>query len=195
MALKSRFFPDAANWTIERGSALDTTYLATLGQFDIVYSWGVLHHTGAMWRAIENVTNLARANSLLFIAIYNNQGWWTTFWRWVKLTYNRARVGRWFILGTFCSFFATQGFLADVVRLKNPIKRYAEYKRSRGMSRVHDWVDWLGGLPFEVATPEEIFRFCKDRGFQLENLSLRGPGHGCNEFVFSKRPASGARLV
>jgi 2-polyprenyl-3-methyl-5-hydroxy-6-metoxy-1,4-benzoquinol methylase len=188
-ALKSRFFPDATTWTIQQGSALDAEYLAPLGEFDIVYSWGVLHHTGAMWTAIENVTRLVRGRGLLFIAIYNDQGWLTACWRWVKRTYNRSWIGRWLILAVFCSFFAVEGALADGVRLRNPIKRYAAYKRSRGMSRVHDWVDWLGGLPFEVATPDQIIRFCKERGFQVENLLLRSPGHGCNEFVFSKTRA------
>ena len=191
-ALKGRFFPEAPNWTIEQGSALDADYVGRLGQFDIVYSWGVLHHTGAMWTAIENVTRLVRAQSLFFIAIYNDQGGWTSYWRWVKRTYNRSSLGRWFVLGAFCSFFAVQGVVADLARFKNPLRRYAEYKRSRGMSRVHDWVDWLGGLPFEVATPAQIFQFFKDRGFHMENLLLRGPGHGCNEFVFSRTRAGGA---
>ncbi|HYY59119.1 MAG TPA: class I SAM-dependent methyltransferase, partial [Pyrinomonadaceae bacterium] len=52
--LKQRFFAGDADWTIERGSVLDSDYVKRLGQFDIVYSWGVLHHTGAMWRALEN---------------------------------------------------------------------------------------------------------------------------------------------
>lgn len=188
LSLKGRFFPDAENWTVEHGSALDGRYLANLGQFDIVYSWGVLHHTGAMWQAIANVAALARKDGIFFIAIYNDQGWLTAGWRWVKRTYNRSAAGRWFILVSFCSFFAIQGLIADLVRLRNPVARYAAYKRSRGMSRVHDWVDWLGGLPFEVATPEQIFAFHKNKGFHLENMLLR-PGHGCNEFVFSKTRA------
>lgn len=191
LGLKARFFPDAANWTIEQGSALDAEYLATLGQFDIVYSWGVLHHTGAMWTAIENVTSLVRNGGILFVAIYNDQGWLTTAWRGVKRTYNRSAAGRWLILASFCTFFAIQGLVADLARLKNPVARYAAYKRSRGMSRVHDWVDWLGGLPFEVATPEKIFEFHKYKGFHLENMVLRS-GHGCNEFVFSRTRAIGA---
>ncbi|MBC8134223.1 MAG: hypothetical protein H7X95_14670 [Deltaproteobacteria bacterium] len=86
-----------------------------------------------------------------------------------------------------------QGLFADLAQLKNPLARYAAYKRSRGMSRVHDWIDWIGGFPFEVATPDEIFAFHRDRGFHLENMLLR-PGHGCNEFVFSKtRPPTAVR--
>lgn len=56
--LKRRYFPEDADWTVEEGSVLDTGYLQGLGQFDVVYSWGVLHHTGAMWQALENVAPL-----------------------------------------------------------------------------------------------------------------------------------------
>jgi len=52
--LKRRFYPDDPEWTVEHGDILDRGYLKALGQYDIVYSWGVLHHTGAMWEALEN---------------------------------------------------------------------------------------------------------------------------------------------
>lgn len=55
--LRRRFFPDDSDWVVAQGSALDTRYLSTLGIFDIVYSWGVLHHTDAMWLGIENAIN------------------------------------------------------------------------------------------------------------------------------------------
>ncbi len=56
--LKRRYFPGDAAWMVEQGSVLDQDYLDHLGQFDIVYSWGVLHHTGAMWQALDNVARL-----------------------------------------------------------------------------------------------------------------------------------------
>jgi len=71
--LKRRYFPDDTHWVVQQGSALDEDYLQSLGQFDIVYSWGVLHHTGAMWQALENVTPLVSERGKLFIAIYNDQ--------------------------------------------------------------------------------------------------------------------------
>lgn len=58
--LRRRFFSDDVHWVIEQGSVLDSDYLTQLGQFDVVYSWGVLHHTGAMWQALENVVPLVR---------------------------------------------------------------------------------------------------------------------------------------
>jgi 2-polyprenyl-3-methyl-5-hydroxy-6-metoxy-1,4-benzoquinol methylase len=48
-SLRERFFAGTARWSIERGSATDAAYVASLGAWDVVYSWGVLHHTGAMW--------------------------------------------------------------------------------------------------------------------------------------------------
>ena len=54
------------------------------------------------------------------------------------------------------------------------------------MSRWHDMVDWVGGLPFEVAKPEMIFDFYHDRGFALDRLRTCAGGLGCNQFVFTK---------
>jgi 2-polyprenyl-6-hydroxyphenyl methylase/3-demethylubiquinone-9 3-methyltransferase len=62
---------------------------------------------------------------------------------------------------------------------------FSMYKKSRGMSVYHDWIDWLGGYPFEVAKPEDIFNFYKQHGLQLENL-ITTNRLGCNQFVFSK---------
>src|SRR5918994_336835 len=70
--LKRRYFPEAATWTIERGDVLDTQYLQGLGKWDIVYSWGVLHHTGDMWQALRNVAPLVQPGGQLFISIYND---------------------------------------------------------------------------------------------------------------------------
>ena len=99
--LRRRYFPEDANWIVQQGSVLDTSYLATLGTYDIVYSWGVLHHTGAMWQALENVKQLVRPGGELFIAIYNELGQITDYWTRVKKLYNalppsfRVSDGRW----------------------------------------------------------------------------------------------------
>src|SRR5437016_3938870 len=85
--LRRRYFPNDPEWTVEEGSALDPSYLRALGTFDVVYSWGVLHHTGSMWPALENVVPLAREGSLLFLAIYNDQGKTSRRWTTVKRAY------------------------------------------------------------------------------------------------------------
>jgi 2-polyprenyl-3-methyl-5-hydroxy-6-metoxy-1,4-benzoquinol methylase len=184
LELKRRYFPDDARWTIERGDVLDPEYLATLGHWDIIYSWGVLHHTGDMWQALQNVANLARPGTQLFISIYNDQGGQSRRWTRVKKLFNSNAIGRSAVLGTFVPFFAAQHFAYDILRRQNPLQTYRTYYRQRGMSRVHDWIDWLGGYPFEVARPEEIFAFFREKGFELEKLKTCGGSMGCNEFVF-----------
>ncbi len=185
--LKRRYFPASVNWTVERGNVLAPDYLAHLGRWDIVYSWGVLHHSGDMWRALGNVAPLVSEGGTLFISIYNDQGRISRSWRRVKVLYNRGALARRLVAGVFIPYFILRSFVADVLRRRNPFLGYREYKRTRGMSRVHDWFDWLGGYPFEVARPEEIFSFYRERGFELERLKTCGGGLGCNEFVFRKR--------
>ncbi len=55
-----RRYSDPTLWTVEQASVLDEDHMNGLGQFDIVYSWGVLHHTGSMWSALENVSRLVK---------------------------------------------------------------------------------------------------------------------------------------
>jgi 2-polyprenyl-6-hydroxyphenyl methylase/3-demethylubiquinone-9 3-methyltransferase len=184
--LKGRYFPQMDAWTIERGSALDDTYLAKLGQYDIVYSWGVLHHTGNMWHALEAVMTKVKAGGTIFIAIYNDRGWISRGWRAVKRVYITGRLGAALVIAIFVPFFAARGFAADVLRGRNPAARYRNYKKERGMSVVHDWMDWLGGYPYEVATPREIRGFYERQGFRLAKLRVRKHLDGNNEFVFTK---------
>jgi 2-polyprenyl-6-hydroxyphenyl methylase/3-demethylubiquinone-9 3-methyltransferase len=184
--LKHRYFPDNSDWIIEQGSVLDRDYIQSLGQFDIVYSWGVLHHTGAMWQALENVSLAVAKQGYLFIAIYNDQGGKSQRWGRVKQLYCSGVLGKTLVSVFFIPYFILNGLALDILRLKNPLSRYTEYKKSRGMSMVYDWFDWLGGYPFEVAKPEEIFNFYQSRGFILINLSTSN-GWGCNQFVFMKQ--------
>jgi 2-polyprenyl-6-hydroxyphenyl methylase/3-demethylubiquinone-9 3-methyltransferase len=128
------------------------------------------------------------AGGKLFIAVYNNQDWVSDFWRNVKRTYCSGRIGKLFIPAIFVPYFVLRGIVADlVIRRRNPLRRYSHYKNNRGMSMVRDWIDWLGGYPFEVAKPEEVFHFYRDRGFILVKLKTCGGGLGCNEFVFERR--------
>jgi 2-polyprenyl-3-methyl-5-hydroxy-6-metoxy-1,4-benzoquinol methylase len=190
--LRRRYSPDDANWVIGQGSVLDRTYLAALGTFDIVYSWGVLHHTGAMWTALDNVKPLVRPGGQLFIAIYNDLGTVTDEWRKVKQTYNRlpsplrlpfalitiARCEK----PTFLHYWQRKDLMAY-------LRIWTQYSRdsTRGMSKWHDWIDWIGGYPYECATLEGIVDFFGKDGFALEFLESRAHGIGCNEFVFRRK--------
>ena len=89
--LKKQFFNDNNNWQIGQGDALNNEYLKSLGQFDIVYSWGVLHHTGNMWKALDNISNLNLNNGTLFISLYNDQGLESKMWKIVKKFANRKK--------------------------------------------------------------------------------------------------------
>lgn len=184
--LKRRYFPEDPYWVIEEGSVLDRTYLAALGKFEIVYSWGVLHHTGAMWQALENAGGPVAGGGKLFVAVYNDQGAPSVLWRKVKRLYCSGWGGRSMTIGIFFPLFILRGLIPDLLSLKNPLRRYTDYKKARGMAVFTDWLDWLGGYPFEVAKPETIFDFYRDRGFRLQRLRTRGAGLGCNEFVFIK---------
>jgi 2-polyprenyl-6-hydroxyphenyl methylase/3-demethylubiquinone-9 3-methyltransferase len=182
--LKRRWFSGDVRWTIEQASVLDATYVGSLGSFDVVYSWGVLHHTGAMWTALDHAAVPVAPGGKLFVAIYNDQGGQSRRWRAIKKLYCSSAVGRAVVCGTAIPWFVGRQFAIDCLKGNNPMAIYKQYKRRRGMSPLHDWLDWLGGYPFEVAKPEAIFTFYRDKGFELANLTTKGALAGCNEFVF-----------
>jgi 2-polyprenyl-3-methyl-5-hydroxy-6-metoxy-1,4-benzoquinol methylase len=186
--LRRRYFNNDNNWRIEEASALNSEYLKSLGTFDVVYSWGVLHHTGAMWSALENAQLPVAAGGKLFVAIYNDLGSSCRRWRWVKRTYNELPG---FLKTPFALMAVApeeaKSMLRSLVLLKPAeyLRSWTQYDENRGMSHWRDIFDWVGGYPYEVAKPEEIFDFYRKRGFQLTKLKC-GVGLGCNEFVFQR---------
>jgi len=185
--LKQAFFGADLNvedaWRISEGSVLDREFLAGFGEHDIVYSWGVLHHTGHLWQALDNLAPLVRPGGRLFIALYNDQGWVSRYWTLVKRLYNHSRI---------------LALLAVIVHLPYPFLASVALRAlsgrlnaERGMSAWHDYIDWLGGYPFEVAKPEEVFTFFREHGFVLSYLKTCGGRQGCNEFVFQRPPLAG----
>lgn len=183
--LKNRFFPDDLNWTIEHGSALDVDYIKNLGEFDITYSWGVLHHTGKMWQAIENSIATVKPGGIFLLAIYNDEGRASRAWLKIKKAYNSLPSSLRFLV-LWPSFVRLWGptIILDTLT-GNPLKTWNSYGNDRGMSPWRDVIDWVGGYPFEVARPDEIFGFLKSRGFSLQGMKTI-TGHGCNEYVFRK---------
>ena len=182
--LKRCYFPQADHWSIEEGDVLDPSYLAGLGQFDIVYAWGVLHHTGNMQQAVSNVSGLVSRGGRVWLAIYNDQGRASRYWATVKRTYNRLPAAfRFLLLGPIFIRLWGPTLLRDLVRGR-PLRTWRAYGHDRGMSLWEDVVDWVGGYPFEVAKPEVVFDLCKDQGFILWKLRTCAGGHGNNEFVF-----------
>jgi len=188
--LKKNYFREDDSWNIEEGSALDSDYMNSLGQFDVVYSWGVLHHTGNLWKAMENAQARVAPGGKFFIALYNDTGSQSARWYWIKKTYNGLPG----ILRTpFAVLVTLPGevkLMASSVLTLNP-RRYTDswtmYRRNRGMTKWRDIIDWVGGYPYEVSTPDAVFDFCKARGFALTKLKCGNVGLGCNQFVFVKK--------
>jgi 2-polyprenyl-3-methyl-5-hydroxy-6-metoxy-1,4-benzoquinol methylase len=184
--LRRRYCPDDREWTVEQGSVLDKQYLESFGQFDIVYSWGVLHHTGSLWQALENVVPIVKSGGLLFIAIYNDQGKRSLRWRSVKKAYNSFPPKlRFLVLWPVFLKLWWKRLLKDALTGR-PLRSFRDYKALRGMSLWRDVVDWVGGYPFEVAKPEQIFDLYYKRGFYLVRIITQAGDLGCNEFVFVK---------
>jgi 2-polyprenyl-3-methyl-5-hydroxy-6-metoxy-1,4-benzoquinol methylase len=187
--LRSRYFPRDETWQIEEGSALNAGYVKSLGVFDVVYSWGVLHHTGQMWKALDNAQLPIAAQGKLFIAIYNDQGSKSQRWKWIKKTYNALPR----LLKTPFAVAAIapeemKAMLRSLLTLKpgEYVRSWTQYDQNRGMSRWRDIIDWVGGYPYEVAKPEEIFDFYRAQGFRLTKMKCGRVGLGCNQFVFVK---------
>ncbi|HEX6650554.1 MAG TPA: methyltransferase [Pyrinomonadaceae bacterium] len=190
--LRRRYFPNDDHWTVQEASVLDRRYLQSLGTFDVVYSWGVLHHTGQMWQALENVSPLVAPGGKLFIALYNDTGSQSSRWKWLKKTYNRLphvlRVPYTMIV---IAPDEMKSLARSVLTLNlgSYFRSWSHYDHRRGMNRWRDIVDWVGGYPYEVSTPDEIFDFFTARGFILMKLNCGRVGLGCNQFVFSRSDA------
>ncbi len=192
-------------WQVEQGSVLDAAYLESLGTFDAVYSWGVLHHTGAMWKAIDLAAQRVANDGVFWIALYNDQGVWSRVWAGVKRLYVRlpgwlrptyvvmigfpwaaARLSAKILARALQIVF--QVFNAGDVPAPSLIRQTGlmASQRVRGMHWWYDLVDWIGGHPFEVARPDDVIAFLGDRGFVLERLTTCGGNLGCNEFLFRR---------
>jgi SAM-dependent methyltransferase len=183
--VRGKYWPSDSDWTIEQGSVLDRPYLERIGQFDVVYAWGVLHHTGDMWTAIENACQRVTAGGALVIALYRRTrtcGFWTAEKRFYAsaspLTQTAIRVP-----------YQAAYLLRIALSGKNPASFVRNYSCNRGMTFQNDTHDWLGGYPYESTTPDEVVRFLTERGLRVEHLPTLDPGWGffgthCDEYVF-----------
>ena len=170
------------NWTVKSGSILDDDFVRELGSYDIVYSWGVLHHTGSMWEAINNAISLVAPGGQMWIAIYVDGPNYQRDLD-LKKKYNAATDSgkRWML---------RKWIFRDMLRMaknfENPFI-YFQNNCKRGMNRYNDAIDWLGGLPYEVASAQEILEFCKSRGLILEGIEV-APEGGCSDYVLRHVP-------
>ena len=173
--------PENDNWTVLHGSILDRPFVDSLGKFDVVYSWGVLHHTGAMWEAIENAAGMVAPGGIFWIALYQAGPRYEKDLA-LKQRYNRAsKLGKWWMVQVEILI----EMLRQIRHGKNPL--FWNQQRHRGMNQYHDIIDWLGGLPYEVADEDETVVFGRKKGFILERIKVKDEG-ACSIYVFS-RPA------
>lgn len=187
-SLKKKYYDKDENWIVKQGSILDLNFVNSLGKYDIVYSWGVLHHTGKMWSAIDNSISLVDDNGKYFISIYNDQGFKSHFWWMVKWLYN-------ILPGFLKKIFAYSlgFFIIFLMLIKYTIKLKPmvilgpmfNYKQSRGMSMLTDIMDWYGGFPYEFASYEYLINYIENKGFKFCK-GKRTTSFGCNEIVFTK---------
>ncbi len=145
--------------------------------FDVVHSWGVLHHTGNMYKAIENACALVADGGYFVCSIYNKH-WSSPIWKIIKWSYNKLpRPVQQLAIGLFYPVIFTAKW---IVTGRNP------RKKDRGMDFLHDVVDWVGGYPYEYAGREEIRDFVCRQGFECLKIRRARVPTGCNEFIFRK---------
>jgi len=175
---------DPASWTVQQGSVLDPGFMQTLGEFDIVYSWGVLHHTGDMWRAVRNAALPLKPDGLFLMALYSADHHVdppAEYWLTIKRQYNhRRKIGRTFMEWQYLWTF----HIMPALRARQNPASFMKGKRYRGMEFWTDVRDWLGGYPMEFAGLSETRDFCKrELGLDLVNLGI---GEANTEFLFCR---------
>jgi len=175
------------NWTAEQGSVLDDAFMEKLPLYDVVYSWGVLHHTGDVWRAIRNAAGRVRPGGLLYISLYSSDAPMTMnpqFWLDVKRKYvSSDRLKRRYMEVWYIWRFQLR---RNPLRLPKFLKRIYDHRKNRGMNVFTDIRDWLGGWPMEFVHDADAIEFCKKLGFKLEKTKT---GEACTEFLFVRNCA------
>lgn len=175
-------------WKVMNASVFDLNRDVT-GVFDVVYSWGVLHHSGDMIRAIRMAAALVGPNGLFVVALYRRTKlcW---FWKHEKKWYSKAGPrGQAVVKTIYILIFRVTLALHG----RSFGRRVAEYGGNRGMDFYHDVHDWLGGWPYESISPPEVRSLMKAlhmtevREFVMPGISSGMPSSGCDEYVYSLR--------
>lgn len=173
-----------SNWTVEQGSVLDVQFMLKLPCYDLVYSWGVLHHTGDVWKAIRNAAERVAPQGLFYISLYSSDVQVSPppeFWLEIKRKYvaagywQRRSMDLWYIWR-----FMMGG---NLLALPKVVGRFFTHKKNRGMSLFTDIRDWLGGWPMEFVPDKVAVDFCEELGLRLVKIKT---GEACTEFLFSR---------
>ncbi len=189
--IKRKFqVPSTAAWTEGLLSIVEADQVKKLKPADIVYSWGVLHHTGDMWNAIRNAASLVKPGGQFYIMLYRDSHL-AGMWKFIKRVYTFSPSPVQFLLRILYA-----GMLLTALALsgRNPARVVRDYgKKMRGMTWYVDVVDWLGGYPFEYCSAEECIDFLKPMGFKLTKIypeisprQLGLKGTGSYTFLFER---------
>jgi SAM-dependent methyltransferase len=181
-------FPDVGTAAIPLrvGSILDDAVVAALRDtpecggagFDVVHSWGVLHHTGDMKRALATAGSLVRPGGHFVVAIYNRH--WSSL-PWLAIKALHFHSPGWLKQAMVTALYPVIWLAKLAATGRNPTSM------ERGMDFYYNVVDWVGGYPYEYATIAEVEEMCRPMGFSLvRSIPARVPT-GCNELVFRKR--------
>lgn len=145
--------------------------------FQVVHSWGVLHHTGEMYKAIDNSMSLVAPKGHFIIAIYNKH-WSSLSWLFIKWFYCKSPA--WIKKFMIYLFYPIIYLAKFIVTGQNP------KKQERGMNFFYDIIDWVGGYPYEYASTKEIISYFEKKGYEcIKTIPAKVPT-GCNEFIFRK---------
>jgi len=182
-AMLSQFAPGGP-WEVDQGDILNPTLTGT---FDVVYSWGVLHHTGDMWQAIANAASFCRADGEFAIALYVKTPM-CGLWKKEKRLYCEYPVLRPLVRFPYTGLLLARQTVAN---RSTPQTYLKDYKAGRGMDFFVDIKDWLGGYPYESVSHEELMQFLTPKGFDFVHsrntkAGMGLFGTGCGEWVFKK---------
>jgi 2-polyprenyl-6-hydroxyphenyl methylase/3-demethylubiquinone-9 3-methyltransferase len=182
-----RFAPDA-KFTCRQVSIFEATP-EDLGQFDIVYSWGVLHHTGDIHEAIRRASTLVKPDGLLALAIYRKTVL-CGFWKVERRIYrNLPSWGQSVVQG----LYTLKNRLRFLIKGESFSQYLQDYHAQRGMDYQHDIHDWLGDYPYESMTPREFGDYVTSLGFEVVAPAQLDPKQlwtlssgGCQEIRFRR---------
>ena len=192
--LRARYAPhdthdtDDGGWRVMRGDVLDGSFVASLGQAEVVYAFGVLHHTGALWAALDATISLVKAGGILHVALYKDRGFHSRSWLKVKRAFNSSR---WAAASIAAVYFPWRAAVTCLRSLKRRENMFTSYAKDRGMHWFHDGIDWLGGYPFEVSAADDVIHFCRRRGLSV--VAFKNYGGSMNHYTLVRGARATAR--
>lgn len=176
MFLRKKFGYTEDQWSVQQGNVLSKEFVQSLPEVDIVYSWGVLHHTGDVWKALSHVDIPLKSDGILVVALYSYDVIEKPeYWLEIKQEYNRA--------GLVKRFWLECAYLWRHVGLRNTYKLYRTKKKQRGMHLWMDICDWLGGWPKEYVWDKDVMEFFEKKGYKLKKMIT---GEANTEFCFQR---------